>query len=347
MNDIIKEKMDVIGKYCLLNKSSYILKLHDLMDNVNGTNAILSKNGFLDIFSDIYIKLLYIDGSSLDFICGNKIVKMDFNGIVFKNINLRPETGEYFKVELDSDKRIKNTIYLSSLLSGESFVTIDFKQLNSMLISDNDYSQNIDDDIYYGGLFKIREELKREETVKEDVIVPSEKDFGAGSLFSRNNDEQKEIKQEVITPKNNDSEVLIINDFYSIPINKFEDLKDMINNVYTEKLPDHVLRNCVKMVNFAYNTNVEEIVCGVNILTNNNRVYNFNTGFNHSNVYTLCVLKDKNTTFILGVSSNGSINLSISMTPDVKNTIYELCSFYKRYDNTKKRESFSGYNRNF
>lgn len=343
MNDILKEKMDVIGKYCLLNKSSYILKLYDLMDNKYGTNAILSKNGFLDIFSDIYIKLLYIDGCTLDFICGNKIVKMEFNSIVFKNINLSPETGEYFKVKLDSDKRIKNTIYLSSLFTGESFVTIDFKQLNSMLISDNDYSQNIDDDTYYGGLFKIREELKREETVKEDVIVPSEKDFGAGSLFNRNNDEQKEV----VTPKNNDSEVLIINDFYSVVINKFEDIEDMINKVYTEKLPDNVLRNCVKMVNFAYNTNVEEIVCGVNILTSDDRVYNFNTGFKYSNVYTLCILKDKNTTFILKVSNNGGINLSISMLPDVKDMIYELCNFHKMYENSKKRESFSGYKRNF
>ena len=347
MSDILKEKMDIIGKYCLLNKSSYILKLHDLMDNVYGINAILSKNGFLDMFSDIYIKLLYIDGCTLDFICGNKIVKMEFNSIVFKNITLTPETGEYFKVELDSDKRIKNTIYLSSLFTGESFVTIDFKQLNSMLISDNDYSQNISDDIYYGGLFKIKEELKREETVKEDVIVPSEKDFGTGSLFNRNNDEQKETKEEVTTPKNNDSEVLIMNEFYSVVINKFEDIADILNNVYTEKLPEHVLKNCVKMVNFTYNTEVKEIVCGVNILTSDNRVYNFNTGFKYINIHTLCILKDKNTTFILEVSSNGSINLSISMTPDVKNTIYELCSLHKRYDNTKKRESFSGYNRNF
>ena len=61
MNDILKEKMDVIGDYYLNNKDYYIYQLEDLLDVIdpNNINMKLSKTSFNKMFNNIYIKILY------------------------------------------------------------------------------------------------------------------------------------------------------------------------------------------------------------------------------------------------------------------------------------------------
>lgn len=330
MNDILKEKMDVIGDYYLNNKDYYIYQLEDLLDVIdpNNINMKLSKTSFNKMFNNIYIKILYIDGSSLDFICGNKIVKMSFNTNVFKNISLSPETGDYFKIVTNNDKRVKNKQYLLSLSNNEIFVTLDFKSLESMIIRNNGY-EDIEDDIYYGGLFKIKEELEREKTVKENEFMSPEKDSGDGSLFHKETNSkpiftpEEKVKTEPSEPSK-EYKYLEIKEGYKIKINPFELIEDNFNKVFTKNMSEFILSRAIRTINFIYSTTIKEVDLAVYLL--NNRL----NSLDETVIHAICILRDENTTYVLEIDADGGIKITLDLVANVNDIVFYLHRVLRR-----------------
>lgn len=287
MNNDLKTKMDTIGDFYLINRLYYKKQLDILLKNNElndlNTETILNKDEFINMFSNIYVKVFYIDAFSLDFVCGNKIVKTIFNSTIFKNISLTPEKGEYFKIVPSNDRRTVNIYHLVSLLDNEVLLTIDFKQLIHMVISDNRIiDSGIETDSYYGGLFKIKESIEKPDeefiTLKENSTQQNN-----GSLFGNKHVDSVSSTETKRLPEDN----LLLTEYQSSNYGWF---------TFDQKPHPEFKQKCIEVIKLIYNVNVKEVKIEGSVFT---RL--------HGYLFRICILNDGEIDYIIVSTFDGEV----------------------------------------
>lgn len=284
MSNDLKAKMDTIGDIYLINRTYYKKQLDILLKNVNPKDSdgptMMIKDEFINMFSNIYVKVFYIDAFSLDFICGNKIVKTMFNTTIFKNVSLTPEKGEYFKIVPSNDRRTINIYHLVSLLNNEVLLTIDFKQLNSIVISDNRIiNSGIETDLYYGGLFKIKKSIDEEIT----PIKENNNQQNNGSLFGNKHVDSVSSTETKKLPEDN----LLLTEYQSRNYGRF---------TFDQKPHPEFKQKCIEVIKLIYNVNVKEVKIEGSVST---RLSGY--------LFRLCILNDGEIDYIIVSTYDGEV----------------------------------------
>ena len=303
MSNDLETKMDVIGDFYFTNRLCYKNLLDKLLKPVEIDREIIDKNEFISMFSNIYVKILYLDAFSLDFICGNKIVKIVFNSFVLKNISLTPEKGDYFKIVPSNDRRTVNIYHLVSILDNEVLLTIDFKQLNTIKISDNRITDSdIKTDSYYGGLFKIKESIEKQ----DEEFIPLEeigKQLNNGSLFVNKHINNNATKTESVSStetKKLPEDNLLLTEYNSN------------NGWFTldQKSSPEFRQKCIDVINLIYNVNIKEVKIEGSVTT---RHYGY--------LYRVCILNDGEIDYILTSSFDGEISITLNINTNIESNL--------------------------
>lgn len=299
MSDIVKEKMNVLGDYYLTNSMYFKEQLNYILRPIENEQGeeLLTKESFSNIFINLHVKILYIDCKSLDFICGDKIVKMEFTKPLFKDISLSPETGDIFKIIPHNYKRISSIFYVSSLLTSATFAVLDFKCLESIKVFDNKDPEITD--MYYGGLFKLKEAIEKQESKTQKMLNDSEVSNSNGSLF------HKEVNPKPIFISEEKSRVLE----YHTPKSG--------NFLFENKSMPEFEQKCIDTINLVYNTNITKVKLTGNVFTRR-----------YGNLFNICILKDDEIDYILISTFDGEIFISMDKINNLESALKNVFDYF-------------------
>lgn len=291
MNETLEEKINTVGDYFLTNQKNFKHQLELLLKPIGNSNGEeLSKELFNTLFNNLYVKILYIDVNSLDFICCNKIVKMEFTKSLFNDISSTPKSDELFKIEPPQDKRVKSIFYLNTILNFTTFTVLDFKCLKSMKIFDNKETEITD--IYYGGLFKIIEDMGKKNNRKKEEFIPLEEQArqeNNRSLFTRDTVSQSETK----TIENEK----LITEYHTQRSGHFS-LEQNVTPEFRQK--------CINVINLIYNVDIKEVKFEGAVSTRRCR-----------NLYNICILNDGELDYVITSTFDGEISTMVMVGDDV------------------------------
>ena len=110
-------------------------------------------------------------------------------------------------------------------------------------------------------------------------------------------------------------------------------------NIHSEAMSDVILKKCINLINQSYDTTVNHVTFGILVYIDK---YNWKERIASDLVFTMCILKDENSTFLIVTTYKGDIKMSIEIISDPYKKYIEICNSVDPLKNVFVHKPYQG-----